>query len=67
VVRIGVASSFGGDGPQERTWIFDPSTGQWGDLGGHLFDDNGNGHTTPTPWRHSGPWDHKIQGMYHAQ
>jgi hypothetical protein len=67
VVRIGVASSFGWDGPQERTWIFDPSTGQWGDLGGHLFDDDGRGHTTSLPARHSGPWDHHIQGTYRAR
>jgi hypothetical protein len=66
VVRIGVASSFGWEGPQERTWIFDPSTGQWGDLGGHLFDDDGAGHSTSTPGHHSGPWDHTIHGMYHA-
>jgi hypothetical protein len=66
VLRIGVASSFGWEGPQERTWIFDPSTGQWGDLGGNLFDGDGAGHSTSVPGRHSGPWDHKIDGMYHA-
>ncbi len=67
VVRIGVASSFGWEGPQERTWVFDPLTGAWGDLGGHLFDDDGQGRSTPTPGHHSGPWDHTIQGMYRAR
>jgi hypothetical protein len=66
VVRIGVASSFGWEGPQERTWVFDPSTGRWGDLGGHLFDDDGRGNSTPTPGHHSGPWDHTVRGMYRA-
>jgi hypothetical protein len=67
VVRIDVASSFGWEGPQERTWVFDPSTGAWGDLGGHLFDDDGHGQSTPTPGPHSGPWDHTIRGMYRAR
>jgi cell wall-associated NlpC family hydrolase len=67
VVRISVASSFGREGPQERTWIFDPSTRSWGDLGGHLFDDDGHGSTTPTPGVHSGPWDHDLEGMYRAR
>jgi hypothetical protein len=35
-------------------------------LGGHLFDDDDTGHPTSVPGRHSGPWDHLIQGMYHA-
>jgi hypothetical protein len=67
VVRIEVASSFGWDGPQERTWVYDPSSGAWGDLGGHLFDDDGHGQSTPTPGPHSGPWDHTIRGMYRAR
>ena len=61
-----VASSFGWEGPQERTWIFDPTTGRWGDLGGQLFDDDGHGHRTAAPGWHSGPWDHVIEGMYRA-
>src|SRR5258708_4646431 len=67
VIRIGVASSFGWDGPEERTWIFDPSSERWGDLGGHLFDENANGEATALPGRHSGPWDHTIEGMYRAR
>jgi hypothetical protein len=67
VIRIDVASSFGWEGPQERTWVYDPSTGAWGDLGGHLFDDDGRGGTTPTPGPHSGPWNHTIRGMYRAR
>jgi len=67
LVRISVASSFGWQGPQERTWVFDPSTEKWGDLGGHLFDDDGQGHSTSTPDLHSGPWNHEMQGMYHAR
>jgi hypothetical protein len=66
VVRVSVASSFGGQGPQERKWIFDPATKKWGDLGGQLFDDDGHGHSTSTPGPHSGPWNHDIEGMYHA-
>jgi hypothetical protein len=66
VVRVGVASSFGWDGPEERTWIFDPETGEWADLGGHLFDATPTHDPTPTPGRHSGPWNHTIEGMYRA-
>jgi hypothetical protein len=68
VVKISVASSFGFEGPQERVWVYDPETKSWGDLGGSLFDDAGAGKRTPTgPGTHSGPWDHDIQGMYHAK
>jgi hypothetical protein len=47
--------------------VYEPETGQWGDLGGQLFDDDGTGHRTPAPGHHSGPWDHEIQGMYRAR
>jgi len=68
VVKVSVASSFGYEGPQERVWVYDPETKSWGDLGGHLFDDNGAGRRTPTgSVMHSGPWDHDIQGMYHPK
>jgi len=63
VVRVSVASSFGWDGPQERTWIYNPLTTDWGDLGGQLFDDR----STPAPGRHSGPWDHPKGGMFRAR
>jgi hypothetical protein len=67
-VKVSVASSFGHEGPQERVWVYDPETKSWGDLGGSLFDDDGTGHRTPANSRmHSGPWDHEIQGMYHAR
>ena len=65
-MKVSVASSFGYEGPQERVWVYDPETKSWGDLGGHLFDDNGAGRRTlANSVKHSGPWDHDIQGMYH--
>jgi hypothetical protein len=68
VVKVSVASSFGYEGPQERVWVYDPTTKSWGDLGGHLFDDDGTGAHTPARGPvHSGPWDHDIQGMYHPR
>jgi hypothetical protein len=68
VVKVSVASSFGYEGPQERVWVYDPETKSWGDLGGRLFDDDGAGRRTEVNSRaHSGPWDHDIQGMYHAR
>jgi hypothetical protein len=68
VVKVSVASSFGREGPQERTWVYDPATGSWGDLGGTLFDDAGGGRrTSVNVQKHSGPWDHPIEGMYHAK
>jgi hypothetical protein len=64
VVKVSVASSFGFEGPQERVWVYDPETMSWGDLGGTLFDER----RTPTGRSlHSGPWNHDIQGMYHAR
>jgi len=68
VVKVSVASSFGYEGPQERVWVYDPATKSWGELGGSLFDDDGAGRRTPSNSRaHSGPWDHDVQGMYHAR
>jgi hypothetical protein len=68
VIKVSVASSFGFEGPQERVWVYDPESKSWGDLGGNLFDDAGGGGRTPTGRaRHSGPWDHDIQGMYHPK
>ena len=68
VVKVSVASSFGFEGPQERVWVYDPETKTWGDLGGHLFDDDGGGRRTPAnSHAHSGPWNHDIHGMYHAR
>ncbi len=68
VVKVSVASSFGYEGPQERVWVYDPATQSWGDLGGHLFDDDGTGRRTPANGpMHSGPWNHDIQGMYHPR
>jgi hypothetical protein len=61
VVLISVMSSWGHEGPAERTWVYDPATGSWSDRGGSFTDG--------TPFRSpaSGPWDHPMRGIYHAR
>ena len=61
VVFISVMSSWGHEGPAERTWVYDPATGSWGDLGG-VFTDG-----TPFVSPASGPWDHPMRGIYRAR
>lgn len=61
VVLISVMSSWGHEGPAERTWVYDPSTGSWSDRGGSFTDG------TPFQSPASGPWDHPLRGIYHAR
>ena len=61
VVFISVMSSWGHEGPAERTWVYDPATESWGDLGGVFTD--GTPFTSPA----SGPWDHPLRGIYRAR
>jgi hypothetical protein len=61
VVLVDVASSWGGDGPGEHTWAFDPQSGAWASVGmgrrvsGESMDHPGGG-----------PWDHPLRGMFRA-
>jgi hypothetical protein len=61
VVLISVMSSWGQKGPAERTWAYDPAARVWTDLGGTFTDG------TPFASPASGPWDHPMQGIYHAR
>jgi hypothetical protein len=61
VVLISVMSSWGHEGPAERTWVYDPANESWSDLGGTFTD--GTPFETPA----SGPWDHPMRGIYHAR
>jgi hypothetical protein len=59
VVLIDVASSWGGDGPGEHTWAFDPKSGAWASVGMGRRVSGG-----PMDHAGGGPWDHPLLGMY---
>jgi hypothetical protein len=59
VVLLDVASSWGGDGPGEHTWAFDPQSGAWASVGmGRRVSGD------PMDHAGGGPWDHPLLGMY---